>query len=65
MSEGRRDLVLATAEDAAADFCYYDRKEDEDLPQEALKEAIDSGVVTIDEIVGAFRKVLVEAFGEP
>lgn len=55
-----RKLVLATASDAASDVAYYGRKEDEDLSREDYREAIDSGAVTIDEIVAAFRAGLEE-----
>jgi hypothetical protein len=36
----RRDIILATVRDLAADFLYYDRKEDEELPVGAIEEAV-------------------------
>jgi hypothetical protein len=58
-----RKLALDTASDVAGEFCYYGRKEDEDLPLEALQEAFDTGAVTIDDVVDEFRKVVEENFG--
>lgn len=57
-----RKLTLAAASDAASEFAYYGRKEDEDLSREDLAEAFDSGAVTIDDVVAEFRKVLEENF---
>ncbi len=50
----RRETILAAAEDLAGDFLYYSRKEDEDLPRGAIEEAIESGEVTVDEIISKF-----------
>lgn len=52
----RRRHILDKASDLAADFMYYDRKEDEDLPRGAIEEAIAAGEITVDEIVAEFRR---------
>ncbi len=56
----RRELILASASDAAKDFIDYNRKEDEDLPRGEIQEAIEKGEVTVDEIVETFRQVFIE-----
>ncbi len=42
-------------EGAVANFLYYDRKDDDDLPQGNIERAIKNGVITIDEIVIKFK----------
>ena len=54
----RHRLIMATIRDLVADFVYYDRKEDQDLPRESIESAIQSGEVTVDEMVAEFRKAL-------
>ena len=54
----KRDLILGTIEDLISDFLYYDRKEDEELFRGDIEEAIESGVVTIEEIVEKFSSEL-------
>ena len=61
MDESLKQLILGTVEDMVADFLYYDRKEDEDLPRGAIEEAVAEGQITIDEIVNQFRQNLEEA----
>ena len=41
-----------------SDFLYYDRKEDEGLPVDAIEEAVYSGEITIEQILEVFRKEL-------
>lgn len=43
-------IVLGKVEDAITDFMYYDRKEDEELSVAGLAEAIDTGLVSLEEI---------------
>ena len=57
-SDELRDTIRRTAMDCAANFAYYDRKDDEDLSREDLDDAIDGGVVTLDEIAAWFREGL-------
>jgi hypothetical protein len=54
-----RDLILMTIDDMVANFIFYDRKEDEELPRDALERAVRDGVVTVDEIVDRFKTKLV------
>jgi dTDP-4-amino-4,6-dideoxygalactose transaminase len=46
-----------------SDFVYYQSKECEQLTKEELSEAIESGTVTIDEMVEEFRKALKSVYG--
>lgn len=57
----RREHILAAAEDLISNFLYYDRKEDEDLPREAIEEAIAAGEVTVDELLAIFAAPLLLA----
>jgi hypothetical protein len=57
MSE-RRELILSYMQDQAANFLYYDRKEDEDLPLGAIEEAVSAGELTYADIAEAFREAL-------
>lgn len=53
-----KQLILGTIQDLCSDFLYYDRKEDEDLSVEQLKDAVKNGEVTIDEMVQEFKRNL-------
>ena len=57
-----KQIILNKINNLASNFIYYDRKNDEDLPIEKLKEAINTGIITIDEIVNEFRKHLINTF---
>jgi hypothetical protein len=50
--------------DMASRLLYYDRKECEDIPLDAIEQAIAAGEVSIDEIVGLFRDDLESAFDQ-
>ncbi len=52
----RKENIINTISDLCVDFLYYDRKEDEDLNEEDLQEAINLKEITIDEMVTEFRK---------
>lgn len=54
----RRELIRDTLDDLVSNFLYYDRKEDEDLPRGAIDEAVVTGEVSLDELVGWFRELL-------
>jgi hypothetical protein len=54
-NEELKDLILRTLSDTVARFAYYDRKEDEDLPRGAIERVVADGVITVDELVDAFR----------
>ena len=47
-----------TITDLVSDFLYYDRKEDESLPMDAIEKAIRDGDITIDEIIQKFTDEL-------
>jgi len=55
-----RQEIIDTIEDLVADFLWYDRKEDEDLPRGKIEKAIKDGDITIGEIVECFRRELEE-----
>jgi hypothetical protein len=53
-----RERILSAVSDLVGALLYYDRKEDEDLPRGVIESAIESGVITYDEIVSVFRSEL-------
>ncbi|MEE9374509.1 MAG: hypothetical protein V3V00_15750 [Saprospiraceae bacterium] len=53
-----KEKILKTVSDLVADFLYYDRKEDEELPKGSIEKAIHDGEITIDEIVERFKSEL-------
>lgn len=55
-----KEEIIATVDNLIASFLWYDRKEDEDLPNGAIEKAIDDGVITVEEIVERFREQLIE-----
>jgi len=58
-----KQIILNVVQDLCSNFLHYDRKGDEDLSSEQLKEAVKDGTITIDEIVAEFRKNLEERLG--
>jgi hypothetical protein len=58
MKSDRYLAIEATAQDLVADFLYYGRKEDEDLPLGAIQEAISEGEITVEDIIEIFSKEL-------
>lgn len=53
-----RHYILDIVSDLCTNFLYYDRKEDEMLSRKQLKEAIEKGDVTIEELGEHFKKEL-------
>jgi hypothetical protein len=53
--------ILGTVEDMVADFLYYDRKEDQNLPVGTIETAIANGTVSVADIEIAFCAALREA----
>ena len=55
-------LIQGTLQDVVADFLFYDRKEDEELPAGSIQKAIAAGVTSIEEMAriveGALRESL-------
>ena len=52
--------ILDNVEDLVSSFLYYDRGEDEDLPELAIEDAVIDGTITVEEIVAHFKKHLIE-----
>ena len=59
----RAERILGTVDDLVADFLYYDRKEDENLPRGAIEAAILEGEITPELIAERFTFGLMEALG--
>lgn len=57
-----RELILASANDLARKFLYYDRKEDDELKIGDIQKAEENGEVTKEEIIEEFRKQLNESW---
>lgn len=57
-----KETILIKIQDLVIDFVYYDRKECEDLSRDDLMNSVESGKVTIDEMVAEFRKHLEGSF---
>lgn len=56
-----KEIIEYTIEDLVADFLFYDRKEDEDLPKGAIETAIKKGEITQGQIVNKFAECLAES----
>jgi hypothetical protein len=56
----RRQTIQYTIEGLIADFLYYGRKEDEDLPRGEIEAAVKAGEITVEEMVDLFAKKLRE-----
>lgn len=52
-------LILNTVKDLVLDLLLYDRREDSQLPPGVIEQAIKTGEVTVESIVGAFRAELI------
>lgn len=57
-------IVKSTVEALVASFVYYDRKEDEDLPEGELQQLIKSGELTVQDIAILFTTTLRDSLGE-
>ena len=55
-----KEIILNTVVDLVDSFLYYDRQDDEDLPLDAIKNAIANEEISIDEITAYFRAMLIE-----
>lgn len=47
-------LILGTIQVVVFDFVFDDRKEDEELPQGAMEEAMKQGIITKKEMINKF-----------
>lgn len=54
----RRETIINASKDLMADFLYYSRKEDEDLPVSSIEGAIKNDEISIEEILAIFKKEL-------
>lgn len=54
----RREIIEANVKTLVARFLYYDRKEDEDLPRDAIQEAIEAGEISAHDIASLFSSEL-------
>ena len=52
-------LLSDTISDLVADFLYYDRKEDQELPRGAIEDMVASGETSWDEIAAKFKEELI------
>jgi hypothetical protein len=55
MSQELKNMIKGTIEDSVANFFYYNRKEDEELPVGKIEMAVKEGVLTKEEILEHFR----------
>jgi uncharacterized metal-binding protein YceD (DUF177 family) len=53
-----KENIINTVKDLCSNFLYYDRKEDEELSEDDLIQAIEDGTVTIEEMVAEFENQL-------
>ena len=53
-----KNIILNTVNDLVLDFLYYDRKEDEDLPERSIQKAIEVGDISVKDIVDHFESQL-------
>ncbi len=54
----RKTIILDTVDDLVTALLWDDREEDEDLPRGQIEDAIDTGEITLDEILIRFRTAL-------
>jgi hypothetical protein len=54
----RKDKILDKIENLVGNFLFYNRKEDGELPIGEIERAVESGEITIDEMVNKFREGL-------
>jgi hypothetical protein len=63
-SDKLREKIFNTIRDLSSDFLYYDRKEDQILDMETLNQAVNSGIITVDEMVEEFRLQLMNTYSK-
>lgn len=59
-----KQLILNKIDDMVSNLLYYDRKEDEDLPREAIEKAISNNEITVEEIMDKFRESFLKGISE-
>lgn len=55
--------ISDTLSDLVSSFLYYDRKEDEDLPEGVIEKALEVGYITPEFLVSEFKTHLYEGLG--
>lgn len=60
----RRQRIVAAVSDLVGELMYYGRKEDEDLPLDAIQAAVEADEISVDEMVELFAHELRGCFGE-
>lgn len=55
-----RDKIFDAVDDLVSGLLFYDRKENKDLPLEAIESAIANGEISTDEISAFFKTRLIE-----
>jgi hypothetical protein len=55
-----KTVILDRVSDLVANFLYWDRRNDHELPRLVIENAVKNGDVTVDEIVNEFRRQLVK-----
>ena len=58
-----KKYVLGYMDTVVQRFLWDDRKDDEELPRGVIEEMVESGELTVDELVEAFRKHLAAGLG--
>ena len=60
MCDDKKKYIMDVIDDMVSDFVYYNRKEDEVLPDGSIEQAVKDGIVTIDEMCNYFRRCLTD-----
>lgn len=58
----KKEYFLACISDAVSDLVYYDRKDCEELNRDQVDELINSGEVTVSEMLETFKKGILENY---
>ncbi len=58
----KREAILGIVSDAVLDLLYYDRKECDIFPVDAIEQHIKDGVITVDDMVNKFRDNIQECY---
>jgi len=58
ISNDTRQVILGAVKDLVCDLLKYDRKDDEDLPQGRIEEAVRQGITSHEELVQCFSDEL-------
>lgn len=59
--ESKKQYFMDCIHDCGIDLLYYDRKES-DLTREDISELLDSGEVTLEEILEQFKKGILDVY---